>query len=115
MKDKYPKLYLIHKVIKYYQLVLIKQQDFGMHKQEKVYRFYKAIKIKFSHACLTMKEILLLQDLKITLVKFGEIHKYIKRNDCLECAFQSFKIMNVLILFSILNSFQINLLLYINL
>ena len=89
MKDKYPKLYLIHKVIKYYQLVLIKQQDFGMHKQVKVFRFSKAIKIKFSHVCLIMKEILLLQVLRIIHVKFGEIHKYTKRNDFLKGVSQS--------------------------
>jgi hypothetical protein len=81
MKDKYLKLSSTHKEIKYYQLVLIKQQDFGMHKQVKVFKFYKAIKTKFSHVCLIMKEIPLLQDLRITHVKFGEIHKYTKRND----------------------------------
>ena len=81
MKDKYLKLYLTHKVIKYYQLVLIKQQDFGMHRQVKVFKFYKDIKIKFSHVCLIMKEIQLLLDLKIIHVEFGEIHKYTKRND----------------------------------
>lgn len=89
MKDKYRKLFLIHKVIKYYQLVLTKQQDFGMHKQARVFKFYKAMKIKFSHVCLIMKEIQLLQDRKITHVKFGEIHKYTKRNDCLKGVSQS--------------------------
>jgi hypothetical protein len=84
MKDKYLKLFLIHKVIRYYQLVLIKQHDYGMHKQVKVFKFYKGIKTKFSHVCLIMKEIQLLQDLKITHVRFGEIHKYTKINDCLK-------------------------------
>jgi len=68
-------------VIKYYLLVLIKQLDFGMHKLVSNYKCCKDIKIKFSLVCLTMREILLLQDQKIIHVKFGEIQKFIRINE----------------------------------
>ena len=75
MMVKYLKLYLIHKEQKYYQLVLIKLQEYGMLRAEMFYKFYKVIKMKYFHVCLIMKVIQLLQVQKIIHVKFGEIFK----------------------------------------
>lgn len=50
MKVKYQKHYLIHKVLKYYQLVLIMWLKYGMSKVDKFYSQCKDIKIRYFHA-----------------------------------------------------------------
>lgn len=81
MKDKSRKLYSIHKEIKFYQLVLIKLQDFGMLKPESPYKFCKDIKIKSFLVCLTTKETQSLQAQKIIHARSGEIQMFTKRSD----------------------------------
>lgn len=78
-KDKFQKLYLIHKAIRFFQQVLIKQLVYGMLKQEKVYKYYKVMKIKSFHVCSIMKVTLLSLVQKIILVKYGEIVKFIRK------------------------------------
>jgi len=52
--------------------VQIKQPFFGIQViMENNFRFYQAMKMKFLVVLLITKEILLLQDLKIILVKYG--------------------------------------------
>lgn len=77
-KVKFQKRFLILKEQKYCRQDLIKQLVYGMYKQEKIYKYYKVIKIRYFHACLTMKETQLLLVQKIILVKYGETRKYTK-------------------------------------
>lgn len=81
MKVKFQRLSSIHKEIRFYLQDLIKQQGFGMLRQAINSKFQKVIRTKFSLACLTMKVTLLLQARKITLAKFGEIQKSIRKNE----------------------------------
>ena len=90
IKVKFQKQYLIHKEQKFYQQDLIKQPDYGMFNHPNVYKYCKDIRTKYFHVCSTMKGILLLQDQKITHVKYGEIAihgklktKRKKKLDCL--------------------------------
>jgi|JI8StandDraft_1071087.scaffolds.fasta_scaffold101620_2 hypothetical protein len=58
---------------------------YGMLNQVKYYIHFKVTKIKYSLVNLTTKEILLLQDLKIILVRYGEMlilmDKMVRRNN----------------------------------
>jgi hypothetical protein len=73
MKDRSQKQYSIPKEQKYCQPVLIILPVYGKLKQESYFRLLKDTKMKFFHANLTMKVILLLLVLKITRAVFGEI------------------------------------------
>lgn len=81
MKVKFRKLFSIHKETKYYLQDSIKQQGFGMLKQAANCKFQKVTRMKSFLACLTMKVTLLLQAQKITLAKFGEILKSIRKSE----------------------------------
>lgn len=84
-KARFRKLYSILKELRFYQLVLIMLLRYGMLNQVKYYIHSKVIKIKYSLVNLTTKEILLLLDLKIILVRYGEMlilmDKMVRRNN----------------------------------
>ena len=75
MKDKYRKLFLIHKELKSFQQDLTKLPESGMLRLEKHYKFYKVMKIRYFHASLTTKGISSSQDQRIILAKFGEMSR----------------------------------------
>ena len=82
MKDKFRKQFSIHKAVKFYQQDSIKLLDYGMLRLERIYKFWKDMRMKSFHANSTMKEIPLLQGQRITPAKCGETVKLIrKRND----------------------------------
>ena len=84
-KARFRKLYSILKELRFYQLVLIMLLRYGMLNQVKYYIHFKVTKIKYSLVNLTTKEILLLLDLKIILVRYGEMlilmDRMVRRNN----------------------------------
>lgn len=74
ISHKLVKHYLIRKGQKYYRLDLIELRKYGMQKLEMYYKFQKGIKIKYFHVNLIIKVILLLQEVKIILVRYGEMY-----------------------------------------
>lgn len=79
-RDKFLRLFLIPKEQRFFRLVLIILQDYGMWRQENIFKHLKAMKIRFSLANSTTKEILLLLDQKIIPVEYGEIVLIISLN-----------------------------------
>jgi hypothetical protein len=75
MKARFPKLYSTLKEPKYCRLDSTKPLESGMLKHSNAYKFCKATRIKFSLVNSIMKEIRLLQALKIIPVKCGETRK----------------------------------------
>ena len=72
---RFPKPYSIHKELKSYRLDLTKQLESGMWSHSNACKFLKVMRIKFSLASSTTREILLLQAQKTIPVKCGETSK----------------------------------------
>ena len=93
MKDKFQRLSSTHKATRFYQQDLIKQPDFGTHKQESFCKLWKVTRTKYFLVCLTTKEILSLQVRKTIHAKSGGIHRFTKINDLTLSVFQGLEII----------------------